>query len=93
MNVIQKALLFTTAAIAIGLAGGCASHSALENDFGKSVRHMTRSQTLNPAPVSPAESSTVDGDGDRLMNVLDAYREDVSKPEDVSQDIVVNVGR
>ena len=81
-------------ALLLGTLSGCAStgETATERDFGNSVRHMTQMQTLNPLPTPPSASPTIDGDGERVDNVLKAYRDDVAQPDDVSQDIVINLG-
>jgi hypothetical protein len=43
--------------------------------------------SANPDP------NGVDGtDADRVVRVLETYREDVARPENVSQDIIVNIG-
>lgn len=88
LNIISGLAL----AAAATLAGGCAhGPENVERDYGNSVRHMVESQTANPA--APADANAIEhGDGQRLNNVIEAYRKDVAKPEDVKRDIVINVG-
>jgi hypothetical protein len=76
--------------VAVGL-GGCSTRSELERDFGNSVRHMVRSQQVETAP---ADTDPVRrGDGERLNGVLEAYRTDVSRPqEDGGQPVVLDFG-
>jgi hypothetical protein len=78
--------------LAAGLMAGCAhGPEAVENDYGNSVRHMMQAQTANPA--APADANALDhGDGVRLNNAVEAWRKDVAQPENVQQDIVINVG-
>lgn len=94
MKSIYQVIMASAMLALLGLTSGCyQGQTATEEDFGNSVRHMIRAQTLNPNPVySDEESRTVPGDGERLDNVMDAYRNDVSKPEDVKKDIVISVG-
>lgn len=67
--------------------------SNVERDYGNSVRQMVAGQTLDPAASRNPDPNAIDsGDGDRLNNVLEAYRGDVAKPEEVGEDIVINVG-
>lgn len=81
-------------ALTLGATSGCYSgKTATEEDFGNSVRQMSRAQTLNPETTTLPDPEPIDqGDGDRLNNVLETYRSDVAKPESVKEDIVVNVG-
>jgi hypothetical protein len=89
---------YTTTKIAACLASlalaGCASGpETVERDFGNSVRQMVRSQTLDPLTANkPDTKAPEDGDGQRIDNVMDAYRNDVSKPEEVNQPLVISVG-
>ena len=79
-------------AASLVLTAGCAhGPEAVEQDYGNSVRHMMQAQTANPA--APADANAIEGgDGQRLNNVIEAYRKDVSKPEEVKRDIVINMG-
>jgi type IV pilus biogenesis protein CpaD/CtpE len=79
-------------AASLALLTGCAhGPEAVEADYGNSVRHMMQAQTANP--TAPADTSAIEGsDGQRLNTVMETYRKDVSKPEDVKKDIIINVG-
>jgi hypothetical protein len=71
---------------------GCAT-SAVEDDFGNSVAAMIESQKAHPEVSANPDPNGVDGtDADRVVRVLETYREDVARPENVSQDIIVNIG-
>lgn len=91
---MRKFTIFSNATLAVSmvLIAGCAhGPEAVEQDYGNSVRHMLQAQTANPA--APADTLAIDhGDGERLNKVIDGYRKDVSKPEDVKRDIVINLG-
>jgi predicted small secreted protein len=63
--------------------------------MGRSVEHMVVSQTYNPnAAANPAVLAPDGGDGQRLINALDAHRKDVPRgQEQVTQPIVFEVGK
>ena len=73
---------------------GCADTPPRDAEFGDTVRSMVDAQTFDPAAASnPPEAVPESGDGQRLENVVDGYRKDVSRGvEDVRRDIVINVG-
>lgn len=74
---------------------GCAGTGPknVERDYGNSVRQMIAGQTLDPSTAAKPDPDAVDsGDGERLNNVLETYRGDVAKPEEVGQPIVISVG-
>lgn len=75
------------------VAAGCAGDPQnVEDDFGNSVRHMTQSQIANPA--APVDNDAIDhGDGSRINSTVDAYRKDVSNPQDVKKDITFGVDK
>ncbi len=66
--------------LAAGLLAGCASGpDRIERDFGNSVRAMTQAQTLDPvAARNPDMTPVGHTDAQRIENVLDNYRKDVS---------------
>jgi type IV pilus biogenesis protein CpaD/CtpE len=72
-----------TVILAVALTG-CASNdqSATKKEFGSSVRHMISSQMYEPGD----EVSSLDGDKSR--KVIQTYREDISKPKEVEQQII-----
>lgn len=77
------------------LATGCASTdpTTVEEDFGKSVRHMVKTQTLNPqAAENPATDLPSGIDGQKGDAILEAFRADVAKPGAVAKPIKVNAG-
>ena len=74
------------------VVGACTTNSAVEDDFGNSVSHMIESQKAHPAVSANPQKDPVDGtDIYRASQVLEEYRNDVSKPEEVSQDIIFNI--
>lgn len=83
-----------TAVVAFPIAAtlaACAS-TATERNFGASVRQMIEAQTYDPSTLTTPSTETIeDSDGRRLESVLQTYRTDVSKPEAVSEDIVISV--
>ena len=93
MRTSANALKLFAIALLLVVTSGCANESAVERDFGNSARHVFRAQTLDPiAAVAPDPEPVDYGDGQRLEAVIDAYREDVAKPKDIGQDIVIKVG-
>ena len=87
-----KILMTVMAGLALG---ACASGPEnVEKDFGNSVRQMVTAQTLDPAAAAMPDRDAIDtGDAERLNSVLEAYRADVAKPDDVGQPIVISVGQ
>lgn len=80
------------AAAALLLLSGCAA-SALEQQYGESVRQMINAQVYDPATLTNPSAKAVDGaDPDMVNAAIEVFRETVSKPEEVGQDIVIQVG-
>ena len=80
----------------LALAAGCASNDpeVIEGDFGNSVRNMVQGQAADPSKMSAPEETGVEGADGPLMNEgLKAMRGSVAKPENVKQDIVINVAQ
>jgi uncharacterized lipoprotein YmbA len=78
-------------AIATLMLAGC-STSAVEHDFGNSMRSLQNAQAANPKAVAEPSAAAVTGvEPDYADNVLKELRENVSKPEDVKKDVVINV--
>lgn len=66
-------------------ATGCLSYPE-KQDFGRSVQHFQAVQVAHPA-MRPAAQ-----DGERARIVLEAYRQDVAGPQEIQNEIVINVG-
>ena len=83
-----------TALIVVSLTSGCATEpTATEADFGNSVRQMIRAQTYNPDTLENPSREPVTGlDGEYAEAVVDAYKGDIAKPEQVRNEIQINVG-
>lgn len=70
-----------------GVLAGCAT-SGTPQDFGSSVKSLVDSQTLNAATLTSPSTAPVTGvEPDYANNVLKAFRESVSKPEEVREPI------
>lgn len=80
-------LMIAIMLFAMATLAGCSSQeSATEADFGKSVRSMIQAQTLNPQESLLPDPEAVDyGNGERLNNVMEAYKSDVSAPSETNQ--------
>ena len=83
--------IFAIAFVTIS-AFGCAA-SASREDFGNSVRHMVQSQKAHPEISANPDEEGVDGtDAERVVKVLETYRNDIANPVEVSEPIIVNIG-
>jgi hypothetical protein len=61
--------------------------------FGDTVRNVMNSQIHDyDAAINPSPDAIEGSDPDRLNNVVEAYREHISKPEEVRQPIEISVG-
>ena len=79
--------ILLAAAVLFGL--GCESQpTAVEANFGSSVRNAIALQTAQPGQPVPGL------DGVKAEAVLEAYRGDVAKPERVERDLIqINLGK
>ena len=77
-----------------GLLAGCATApSNVEKDFGNSVRAMNQAQILDPvAARNPDMAPVMTTDGQRMENVIRAYRSVVGDPASVAETVDINVG-
>ena len=81
-----------TVALAIALAGGCASQTATEREFGNSVRAVTAGQIHDMnAALNPQTSAVTGGNGDRLEVVINAHVNDVPQTQNVQQPVSINI--
>jgi hypothetical protein len=87
MQLSQQLINGLMIAIMLTVIAGCSNHkSATESDFGKSVRSMVRAQTLDPQEALLPDPEALDhGNGERLNNVMEAYKSNVSTPPDTKQ--------
>jgi type IV pilus biogenesis protein CpaD/CtpE len=76
---INKTIL--TSILAASFVVGCASGpEKSERDFGNSVRAANKAQILDPVAASNPDMTPVGyTDGQRMENVLDNYRKDVTR--------------
>ena len=81
-----KSIRGLAVAVSLLMVAGCAGDpERVEDDYGNSVRHMTAAQTANPS--APVDNNAIDhGDGTRINAAVEAYRKDVSNPQDVKKD-------
>ena len=77
----------------VALMTGCAP-TLSERNWGVSVRQMSRAQIYDPgAAVNPSPDPANVRDGKLGRLIIEAYRGDVAAPQDVKQDITINVGQ
>ncbi|MDQ2694289.1 MAG: hypothetical protein M3Z21_02715 [Pseudomonadota bacterium] len=95
MRLIGKKIADLFNAVLIAAAGaavaGCATEPrVVEADFGASYRQMVQAQRYEQLPLGAGVSGL---DGDKAAAVMDAYRKDVAKPEEIPREININQGR
>jgi type IV pilus biogenesis protein CpaD/CtpE len=93
--IIRITLMLVAAAGLAACAGSNSMNakSATEQDFGNSVASLVKAQTADPRTLSSPSTEPVTGvDGDYANNVINAMRENVSKPAEVKQPIELRVG-
>jgi hypothetical protein len=75
------------------VSAGCSNaKSATEADFGNSRASLVDAQSANPAAHANPSSEAVTGvDPDYANAVIQAMREDVSKPEEVQDPLAIRV--
>ena len=78
--------------IALAGLGACTTTSAVEDDFGNSARQMVEAQKAHPEVSDNPDREPVDGtDADRIVRVLQTYRDDVAQPSEVRQERRINI--
>lgn len=83
MKLNQSGSAWLIGALAVAIAG-CASYE--RQDFGQAVKHMQAAQRATP----DAEATPLDAQlGQR---VLQRYRTDVAEPEEIRNEIIINIG-
>jgi hypothetical protein len=85
-------LRILTAGVTLALLAGCES-TQTEREYGAAVRQMINAQTYDPSTLTNPSAEPVEGaDPDMVNAAIKVFREHVSRPEDVGQDIVIQVG-
>lgn len=79
----------------VTLGGGCATEPTVsEQQFGSSVRQMIRAQLYDPAAAEHPSPDPVTGlDGQQAQQALAKHRQTVGQPDEVRDEIIVNIGR
>ena len=81
---------------ALLIAAGCSSQPTTtepEVAFGDTVRGVMNSQIHDyDAAINPDPDAMEGSDPNRLNNVVEAYRDHITKPEEVRQPIQISVG-
>jgi hypothetical protein len=86
-----RTILLSAALAALAACTG--AKTATEADFGNSKASLVKAQAADPAKISNPSTEPVTGvDPDYAGNVIEAMRENVSKPEQVKQPIEIRVG-
>ena len=78
-----------------GLSAGCAGPTALEDDFGKSVKQMQYVQTYDKTTLLDPQLDPVLGvDGQAAVDTLKDYRKTFTKPtsDPVKREIIFTIG-
>lgn len=90
-----KTLKIAMALLGAALVSGCSYYyqSRTDAEFGNAVRAATEGQIYDlNAALNPDPNAVLGGDPDRLDNILDVHREDISKPAEESGPITINLG-
>lgn len=90
MQAVRPVKMIETSILACALFAlmGCETPpSAVEQDFGSSVRNTIALQTMQPGMDAPSL------DGEKAEEVLNVYRADVVKPEQKRDFIQINLGQ
>ena len=83
----------TIATTATFIVLAACSSNRVEDEYGDAVHEMVNAQVYNPATLTNPSDKPVEGaDPDMVNNAIEALREHVGAPEEVSNDIVVRVG-
>ncbi|MDH3588485.1 MAG: hypothetical protein OEQ74_03700 [Gammaproteobacteria bacterium] len=74
---------------------GCATDSSrLEDTYGDSVRSMIYNQIADPETAANPDPDPVLGyDGSKAENVLDTHNKNVTKAEQTTKDINLDIGK
>jgi hypothetical protein len=92
---IRKLVFICTLVVPIALASACSRQPTVPvAEFGDAVRSVMDAQIHDYEAALHPEPDAVEGsDPVRLNNALDAYRQDVSEPQQAQQPISINVGQ
>lgn len=84
--------LITTLAVAVFL-GGCATYTPPpgSHPYGASVEQMVERQNAYPDKVVTDAMPVVDGT--ISQNVIETYRKSTGKPQEIKNEIQVNIGK
>lgn len=89
MNILKTAALMLSL-LATAAIAACSAYPRTEADFGAAARHMADRTAYVSGPVDPTPVET--GDGERINNVIEVYRSNVSRPQEVEAPIVLDIG-
>ena len=95
MIVSRRQLVFTSVSVALLLMAGCATKQTVsERNFGAAVRQMINAQIYDPkAAQNPDPEPVKVLDGEHASQILEIHRQHVAKPEEIHNEIQINVGR
>ncbi len=93
-NTRQMAVTSIALVLLVGLAAGCATKQTVsERNFGAAVRQMIDAQTHDrEAAQNPDPMPVRVLDGGQAAEVIEVHRKDVSKPQEIRNEIHINVG-
>ena len=92
MSAIKNYIAISLIVACLALAA-CAGPSAVEDDYGNSVRNMVNAQAANPNAAADNQGRIADqGDGQRGEGVIEEYREITTESEEVSRDLIIQMG-
>ncbi len=88
----KNIILTCSLLVAAVLASGCSRLPTIPDaEFGEAVRNVMESQIYDhEAAIHPNPNAIEGSDPDRLDAALNAYREDVTQPQEVQQPISIS---
>lgn len=83
----------TTALLLAFLLGGCSTYMTPEGShpYKAAVNQMVEKQTANPDKIVTDAMPIVDGT--ITANVIETYRKETGKPQEIKNEIQVNIGK
>ncbi|MDH3265575.1 MAG: hypothetical protein OEM25_01305 [Gammaproteobacteria bacterium] len=92
---MTKTLIFTgPLLVAVAISAGCSRQPTVPPaQFGDAVRNVMEAQIHDyEAALHPTPDAVEGSDPERLNNVVEVYREDLTEPQSVSQPISISFG-
>jgi hypothetical protein len=80
-------------ALSVVLLSGCATSGPLHRDFGDSVRNMVAAQRYTPPDAERRLHGNAPLDAEKAAAILQIHRTDISKPQEVRDELRIQVAK